>query len=167
LGFWGPADARFWRAIVRAACLRHVATSSGARMPRVALAGLGIVFVQSLLACLPGLVILALSPILYLTAAWPDASWRRRVSTGSHWLKVHALTLATLLAVSYWFNGFLWGGLYAFGILGYAATPYIFESTLALGFLGAAVLLAAAAIQVTYFVATVSMFVAMERKAEG
>jgi hypothetical protein len=136
-------------------------------MPRVALAGLGIVFVQSLLACLPGLVILALSPILYLTAAWPAASWRRRVYTGSHWLKVHALTLATLLGVFYTFNGFLWGGLYAFGMLGYAATPYIFKSTFGLGFVGAAVLVAAAAIQVAYFVATVSTFVAMERKAEG
>jgi hypothetical protein len=135
--------------------------------PKVFVAVLLVTIAQCMVICLPGLVILALSPILYLTAAWPDASWRRRVSTGSHWLKVHALTLATLLALSYWFNGFLWGGLYAFGILGYSATPYIFGSTLGLGFVGAGVLVAAVVIHVAYFVATVSTFVAMEREAEG
>jgi hypothetical protein len=166
IGLWGTLRDRVFEGRSDDSFL-SVLGDAGARMPRIAAIGLGIVFVQSLLACLPGLVILALSPILYLTAAWPDASWRRCVYTGSHWLKIHALTLATLLAASYMFNGVLWGGLYAFGILGYSATPYIFKSTLGLGFVGAGVLLAAAAIKVAYFVATVSTFVAMERKAEG
>jgi hypothetical protein len=166
VGLWGSVCDRV---VEDRAADGFVATigDAGARLPRIAVVCLPVALAQTLLCCIPWLVAVACSPVIYLVATRPNMAWRERWSAGWDWLRSYAPTFGVLFAIFCAGYGLTQLAILIFWLMSVNVAPYLFDSIVGEGFMVTVVLGGLMVVQALYFLGFSSVFVAVERAERG
>jgi hypothetical protein len=138
------------------------------RMPRVSVALAIVGIAQVVLVCLPGIVIVALSPVPYLVATRDEMAIIDAVWEGFAWFRRHVVTISVSAAVIYVVSSFICMGIFvvAAGILKFFG-PEVLEQVAKKPHQGVGSLIALTVGQLFYFTGIATVLYTVDAAESG